>query len=764
MAFFTSQQLFGDGAGAPGSPGWVPIDTAAPPSFSANNRGIAFGEQLTSAIANRSHYALALNTDDLNTRLALFETGGLDEAYRLGAAAVPGGGRIINKDGGAVESVSLLASQYADDIANAHFRANAIGDSSRGGGFDARMALAQTAYGYISRRSMGLSAGGSTLLTSQAGTLNPASAGGTIVRLGGGSVAHTAGVTGVGLLGMDFLEVSGAGAGVDGLYMIHSLGPTNNDFIVRRLDGTSPTFTADTAVTVRVFRASAILDYNFGAIGPAVRAGLAVAGTQSDIQALAIFSNDVNGSVGTGSTDAISFFTRSTAGVISRSAQLTGVGQHRSTFSGALWAATARDAEMRDWGGIVGHLDDRSSSVAGTHEVGVLFKELLDGATTRSAMENWQRITETAVLGVQPSINGTFAAPSGRVLLPDSDGTPAAPTGLLKWSWALAVLPGITVVEMLTGSNAGEHYLLQKVTLTGVSAVDPVADEITLIDMDGNPASLPVAGNFTFRFVARDLYSSKMPPVELVSSPDSAWSASETASYSNFFQPQRGTADHSRALGVAGDIAGGVAASGASPGDLFLEETWVINSDGSIQTVGNVRADTMTLSGTTGYVLMTGTIERTINHHLANGTPEMDATGVGQWWFDQPNGVWVALVADAVIYFPILFTGRLMDTDVQVFNAAGALHDITASLQSVEPVWGTPGTAPTIVNSNPSTNFANGAWGEINISHSLGSGTVIGLSTKSYAIRVEAGRIGDQIRALRHVVRFTNIGGGGIGS
>src|SRR5690606_36985928 len=133
-----------------------------------------------------------------------------------------------------------LASQYADDPANAHFRANAIGDASRGGGFDARMALAQTAYAFMARRNMGLGVGGSTILTSQAATLNPASAGATIVRLGGGSVAHTAGVTGVGLLGIDFVEISGASAGVNGVYFIHSLGPTNNDFVLRRLDGTSP--------------------------------------------------------------------------------------------------------------------------------------------------------------------------------------------------------------------------------------------------------------------------------------------------------------------------------------------------------------------------------------------------------------------------------------------------------------------------------------------------------------------------------------------
>lgn len=766
MAFFTAQQLFGDGSGSPGDPGWVPIALTAPPTFSVNNRGIAFGEQLTSAIANRPHYALALNDDDLNTRLALFETGGLDAAYDQGALAVDGGGRIINKDGGAVETVSANATQYGDDKANAHFRANMFGDTTPGVGFDAQSGPTSTAAAsFLARYNTALLLGGSGLFNPAVGTLNPGGADATMVRLTGPSVFHTGGLSGIALRGTDLIEIYDAATpNTNGLYVPHTLGGTNADMILRRLDGTSPTFTSTTACNVRLHRSSLMADYNLGGIGTLGRAAAALGGNTFHDELLALLSNDIDSYLGTGADAAIKFGIKDTAGVVSAPTMLTTTGRRRSTASSGTLPSANRDTEMRGYGGFVHDITDVSGAAAGSHEVGSIFKDVLDGATARSAMENWQRITETTVLGIGASVNGTFAAPSGRVILPDSDGTPVAPTGLLKWTWSLAVLPGITVIEMLTGANAGQFYLLQYVELTGASNVDPVADEIRLVDMDGNAASLPTAGNFTFRFISRDLYAAKMPPTEIFSTPESGVVSGETVTYANVLTPQRATADNVRTVGIVGKMAGGVAIGGSGvAGDYYLSEQWVINEDGDFYTNGLVRADSLAMTGTSRTVSI-AQADVTINHHLLNGYPEEDGTGSPGWRWDQANGWWECLVANGILYFPILFTGRLMTTELQVFNANTGNHDVIAGLQSVEPDWGTPSNAPTFTLSNADSNFGANVWSELSINHSLGTGTVISLSTRSYAIRVEGESIGDRVRALRHSVRFTTIGPGGIGS
>jgi len=81
MSIKTAAEIFGNGAGVPGDPGWVPIDLSSPPTYSAANRGLAFGEQVTSAVKNRTTYALALNDEDLDARINVFSTS-------AGAAAV----------------------------------------------------------------------------------------------------------------------------------------------------------------------------------------------------------------------------------------------------------------------------------------------------------------------------------------------------------------------------------------------------------------------------------------------------------------------------------------------------------------------------------------------------------------------------------------------------------------------------------------------------------------------------------------------------
>lgn len=126
MAIKTKEELFGDdGANGPR----VPVSETNPPGTSAANRGVQFGEAVKSDTANRAPYALAENDEDLDRRLKLFESTGLDAAYRAGETEDPEEGRIITLDGGAVETVSELGADFEQDSANAHFRANMLGDS-----------------------------------------------------------------------------------------------------------------------------------------------------------------------------------------------------------------------------------------------------------------------------------------------------------------------------------------------------------------------------------------------------------------------------------------------------------------------------------------------------------------------------------------------------------------------------------------------------------------------------------------------------------
>lgn len=257
--------------------GGTPASTTDTPGEPANTRFVGFGEALTSAIANRPHYALAENTDNLNDRIAAWEASGLDAAYDLGLAAVTGGGRIITKDGGAIESRSTVSAQYEDDKGNFHFRASGINDTTGGtggfeyqGGRDATEVVSGSGFaGFLDRRAYGLQPAGfeSRFEEDEAVSLNPGGAATTTVRLTtGGRYFYTieAGPTPPAgnytnlNLGVDLIEILG---GTDpGLYVITGLGATATDVTVSRLDGSAPSFTNE-ATTATVYR------MKFGSIG-----------------------------------------------------------------------------------------------------------------------------------------------------------------------------------------------------------------------------------------------------------------------------------------------------------------------------------------------------------------------------------------------------------------------------------------------------------------------------------------------------------------
>lgn len=297
MAYKTKEEMFGDGGGFGPQ---VPFSTSNPPGTSAGNRGIQFGEQLTAAIANRTHYALALNTDDLNARLAAFETQGLDAAYDGGTVGPAGAGRVVVKDAGAIETQSATSTLLGDaEHDSAHFRASALGDSSPSSiGFEFRSKRMagngqsgdDPLAGFIDFRAYAKATGYTQLVVAQAGTLNPGGSLATTIRTGAGKF-HTSSTTDL-IQGRDFVEITGT-ASSDGLYVFSIPGSADTDAILTRIDGTSPSFTSGEACVFTVYRCRFA---SLGAFGSRTSHGVTVAGFDGEASALQI----IPGGLGTG--------------------------------------------------------------------------------------------------------------------------------------------------------------------------------------------------------------------------------------------------------------------------------------------------------------------------------------------------------------------------------------------------------------------------------------------------------------------------------
>lgn len=244
MAFKTKEQIFGDN-GVNGLQ--VPISVSNPPGTAAANRGVGFGEGVTSAIANRTAYELAKNDEDLNARLASLETTGLDSAYRGGLAATPGSGRVVTVDGGAVEAVEAPATgDEANAVLRARFGAGALG-----------LDLVGASYGALLSRVPLAPSSNTVLPLSTAAVLNPAGAGTDIVEVTGPQQFAAAGLTDL-LLGFDFLSIEGT-ASNDGLYAIVTV-LTDFRVQVAPLNPALPGFPATTAAAITLHRAAARLE------------------------------------------------------------------------------------------------------------------------------------------------------------------------------------------------------------------------------------------------------------------------------------------------------------------------------------------------------------------------------------------------------------------------------------------------------------------------------------------------------------------------
>jgi hypothetical protein len=259
MAIKTVAQMFGDGAGNGAA---VPYSTTNPPGTAAANRGIQFGEQLTAAIANRTHVALCLNDEDLNVRLVFWEVDGLDAAYRLGAVNTPGGGRTVTLDGGPVELQALTVTAQSPNL-NANLALNMKAAAASGAtGLDVSGVQEDRPYASIvARVTQDLTGIGIT--DPDSGVLNPASAGVALLDLGTGVDAQNTLI-----IGVDLIELTTTAYA--GFYSFISV--SGDQLQLRNLIGTTPSFAADTAVSYRIWR-------NHFKTGSEISASHAIGGT-----------------------------------------------------------------------------------------------------------------------------------------------------------------------------------------------------------------------------------------------------------------------------------------------------------------------------------------------------------------------------------------------------------------------------------------------------------------------------------------------------
>lgn len=470
MAIKTAAEMFGDGGGFGPA---VPYSTSNAPGTSAGNRGIQFGEQLTAAIANRTHYALALNDQDLNTRLAAFEAGGLDAAYDNGTIGPAGGGRDIAKDGGAVETVSALASQYADDRANAHFRANMNGDSIGGGtGFDAvsfGRSGVSALFGFLDRR--GLSFSGTTVLTDTvAATLTNPNA----ITIGAGQWYD--GSTNRDIAqGYDMVQILSGNN--QGLYVIEGA-TTSTTILVRALDGSTPSFTAG-AVTIRVFRPIFASVSPFGHTGGANQyAGTTMMGSPGTEVALELVPGSKDGrlaapgSTTDGARYALRIQHRRATGGKDNVLEIDSHGQIRSLVTAANLTTAQRQQALNFGAAIVLEQDSAffESGVIARHE---------------GALPNWLGLASMGVAKPASTPGGVF----------DFNFINVAPynvqlTDTVATDWH--VNPSLTLVEIVTPTAQAGVY-----AVAGRAATNGRLELVTLAG--GAPASWPVVGAGTMR-------------------------------------------------------------------------------------------------------------------------------------------------------------------------------------------------------------------------------------------------------------------------
>lgn len=728
MAFFTSQQLFGNGAGSPGSPGWVPVDTAAPPTYSANNRGIGFGEQLSSAIANRSHYALALNDDDLNTRLALFETGGLNAAYDQGALAVDGGGRLITKDGGAVETVSNLVAQYGDDIANAHFRANQIADTERGGGgFDSvsfGRAGDSALFGFLDRR--GANFAGYTVVADSIST----TISGSTVTVGAGQLRDGSSNTHL-VFGYDMIELlDGVHAG---LYVILSLS-SGTAATVRNLDGSTPTFAAG-AANARIFRptfGSFSRHGHTGTLGYAANTMMGLAGYESALDLIpgcTLGRYDTASSSPDGARYAMRVRAKDLFGAVATRLDVDAQGQLTSYVTRSQ-LTTAQRAASANFGApaTIVTQDDPATTV--DFEIGHL-------ARSTGALERWFGFAAFGDARPATTPTGVFAFnfinTAYNVDLTD----------VIAADWMVSA--GLTFVEILTPSPQAGVYM--------VSGRDAGNGNMLLVDMDGATVTFPTSGAGTMRI----LYGVMIGGLDYNVGTSARIGTTASGRASMYVQSPKQVGGTALLL-EAGN-------QNANPTDYFLirsttAEDGANDEQFSVTGVGQISGRSITLADSSHDAITYRTApSRSFVIPMASGRAITDAAGATPEWryttSPTSNAVQVSLVNSGVLIFPIqeyLREGMII-TNIRLLCDPGTArvgaNRITLGLHYEWSDWAVP-------NNNPiTTQVVGGAYAFddassdkqiISLASVLGVGHTVEkdelLTPRAYYVYVKAGNTG----------------------
>lgn len=720
MAFFTAAQLFGNGSGSPGGAGWVPVDTSAPPTFSGNNRGIAFGEQLTSAIANRPHYALALNDDDLNTRLAEFEVGGLDAAYDLGTIADPGGGRVITKDGGAVETVSALSVQYNDDVANAHFRADSRADVLiGGGGFEH---VGDTAlYGLMDRRTFDFA--NNTVLTGNvAATLNFGGAAVDGITIGAG-VFKTGTDTDL-ILGYDMIEV--LSGGFRGLYVITAL-PTTTRATVRRLDGTTPSFTSGLATTIRVFRPTFGSFSRLGHSGTLLGMdGVSASGLPGQTSALVLVPGAAYGRYGTvyadGSPYALTVKHRSAEGALTDAATIDGLGQFRS-YANALDLTDAQREASADFGnaGFFSRQDEND----GNAEVGFLSR-----STGGSLYQFAFVASNDCRTPANPS--GTFAFDFINV---GDNNVEFGDVNLADWFMAA----GISFVEITSPSaQAGIYLVYYREANTGQAELRSISGDVL--------TSFPTSGAGTMRAIQTSIIGARSIDVG-----SSAW-ANTTGTTAAVFESPAGLADSAITL-VASMQNDQALIRGVGIQDGGNSEVFRVSGTGAVRSLASVYATTgFEITSINGDFSFTTPRTKTITvpvHHAQPETP----SAVAAW--DAQGNAWTSKTATYYLFVPLPLPIGAVVTAVRAVVAPGAARApasrVSLDVQEQAMNWAAAG-AP--------TSTVHGTADEDNGGTSIQFLDVTGLSVAKTAsntilVRIKAGASGSPPNDGFYGVRVT---------
>jgi hypothetical protein len=762
MAIKTKEEMFGDnGAFGPA----VPYSTTNPPGTSAGNRGIQFGEQLTAAIANRTHYALALNDEDLNARLASFEIGGLDSSYDNGTVGPSGGGRKIIKDSGAVETISFTGAMSGDTVGdNAHFRANALSDNAGGSvGFDflARRVGANGQSGFdaiaglLDRRVFAKATGLTQLKALNDATLNPGGALPSTVRLSIGQF-HSGGLTDL-ARGYDLVQISNT-SGFDGLYIFSNVGGPSTDAVLENMDGSAPTFGANESCKVTVYR---IRFGTFGSFTNRTRLSAAVSvGMPNAASALDVLAARNQSDTADGGAD--------------RAFRVMRKNNDGSTEEGLVIDHLGRMEQFLDRSSDIIDEVDRNVRLGGYYT----WKQYVTNPGVGHVIQSYATSTLSnrydflSLIPIDPPVTPAITPLTG-VTMKFTSNSPV--TGELVFDAPQSsnlpfYLFGIGMFVEISGAGTanGLYYVAKH--------IDTGNQGFILRRADGSvPTHFPATGTCTLNAV----YSASGIGRK-VNFPNANGLSGSGATVTAYNVLSGGHEADSAALALfmpPKSLGGGTRsfikmfAPAPGFGDNFFE-AMSIDADGDIRTTGPVTSlnqitgDQMTVSG--NYFITCAQTDRTINVDLRNGYPEEGDSGNPLWRFDRANNWWVLITlnsdGNAALYFPIMFTGWLMQTYVQTFSATGADNAVFAALQVTTPAWGWPSTAPTVTIGDETTiSYGNGVWGEGSISHNSGSGTLINLGSNNYAIRIRGTRVGARLRALRHIVRYTRIGPGGIG-